>query len=60
MIERILEKGDDIIKKAYDAAEFLQSDSFNKRIVAGIALKLMGSTLEELKQQYDIQEPDLN
>ena len=43
------------MKKALDAAEFLQSDAFSKRIIAGIAFKLIGYTVEELKEQYAIE-----
>lgn len=40
------------ILKAMDACLFLEVESLRKRLACSVAIKLMGSTVEELKEMY--------
>lgn len=53
MIERLLYK-EDIFKNVLDAANYLQMTEFEKRLTAGLAIKVTKLTIDELKDMYEI------
>ena len=50
LVERVMSKGDDYFLKIFQAASFLQVEEFKKRLIAGLAIKLMKSTVDDLKK----------
>ena len=52
-------RGDDYFLKVYKAACFLQVEELKKRLMAGLAIKLMKSTVDDLKKEYGLQEYDV-
>lgn len=59
LVEKVMAKGDDYFLKVYKAACFLQVEELKKRLMAGLAIKLMKSTVDDLKKQYGLQEYDV-
>jgi hypothetical protein len=53
-VERVIAKGDEFLRRVLETAFYLQAEELKKRLIAGLAIKLMKSTVNELKQQYDI------
>ena len=56
LIDKVISRGDDFTLKVMDAALWLEMEVLRKRLACGVALKLMGFTVEELKEAYDIGE----
>lgn len=42
--------------KVMDACLLLELESFRKRLACGVAIKLMSSTVEELRDNYELGE----
>lgn len=59
LVEKIMARGDDYFLKIFQAASFLQVEELKKRLIAGLAIKLMKSTVDEMKKDYDLQQYDL-
>lgn len=49
-------KGDLALQKMMDASLALDIESLRKRLACGVAIKLMRSTVEELKEEYGLDE----
>jgi hypothetical protein len=56
LIEKLAVKGDMAILKAMDACLYLELESLRRRLACFVAIKLMGSTLEELKEIYELED----
>ena len=54
LIDKVIAKGDGFTLKVMDATLWLEMEVLRKRLACGVALKLMGFTVEELKEEYDI------
>lgn len=62
MILGLLDRPDHLVlfKKVLDATNYLQMEDFKKRLLAGLTIKLLRSTVGEMKEQYDISEHEPN
>ena len=56
LIDSILAKGDDHTLKAMDAALLLEMEPFRKRLACGVAIKLMKFTVDELREEYQLED----
>ena len=54
MINKIVEKGDDLILRMMEVSLFLDMDSLRRRLACGVALKVMCCTVEELREEYEL------
>lgn len=52
-------RGDEYFLKIFQAVSFLQIDEFKKRLIAGLAIKMMKTPISELKEQYGLQEYEI-
>ena len=43
-----------------DVASYLEIESLRRRLACGVAIKLMKTSLEELKELYDLQKENAN
>ena len=59
LIERLMYK-EDLFKNVLDAANYLQMTEFEKRLTAGLAIKLTKLTVDELKEAYEIEEEEFD
>ena len=62
LVLRILNKPDNLalFKKVLDGTSYLQMEDFKKRLLAGLTVKLLKFTVEELKEELNIKEADIN
>ena len=57
LVHEVMNSKDDdlaLFKKVLDATSYLQIEDFKKRLMAGLTIKLLKSTVDELKEEYDI------
>ena len=61
LIERLM-YNEEKFKHVLDAANYLQMTEFEKRLTAGLAIKMTKLTVDELKEMYDLnkEEEDLD
>lgn len=52
LVERVMAQGDDFVLRMFELTQWLEMESLRKRLACGVALQLMRSTLEELKEVY--------
>lgn len=52
-------RGDQFLSKMLEASSYLQVEDLKKRLIAGLAIRLLRNTVGELKQMYNITEYDV-
>jgi hypothetical protein len=60
LVERVMGRGDQFVWKMLDLAQWLEMEALRKRLACGVALQLMRSTLEELKEEYGLEKETFN
>lgn len=59
LVERVLARGDGFVLRMFELTQWLEMEPLRKRLACGVALQLMRSTLEELKEQYELEKESI-
>lgn len=52
-------QGDNFVLRIFELTQWLEMESLRKRLACGVALQLMRSTLEELKEVYELEKESI-
>ena len=56
LMERAVEKGDLFVSQLLDAALWLEMETLRRRLSCAVAMKVMGLTVDELREMYGIED----